>query len=63
MSGGELVAVEVEEAVGDGGYVDDARHGEKKETELYYDALIVISVWVHQQILTIYLLRCVKHHL
>ena len=58
-----MVAAEAEEAVGDGGCVGDAGHGEKKETELYYGAMIVIGVWVHQQILTIYLSRCVKHHL
>ena len=43
--------------------VGDAGNGEKKETEFYYGAMIVIVVWVNHQILTIYLSRCVKHHL
>ena len=43
--------------------VGDAGNGEKKETEFYYGIRMVIGAWVHHQILTIYLSRCVKHHL
>ena len=32
------------------------------ETEFYYDAMMVIDMWMHHQILTIYLSECIKHH-